>query len=196
MNFFTRSNIRLKNFIVYFKFFIIKKLQNNYPIFVISFFLSTLINFAHAQDENKGWHFLNWGLSESEVENAVNQYTKGFSEISKQVPKDAETPSITFKYEGSEVSCFFDKGLSKVKEIQHFNYPDSTQAAVAFDDFYYSLAEKLGETITIHDKRAQCKIMSWKFNFTRIKVLFYYSSVIGTKNKANHLELEMTYWRE
>jgi hypothetical protein len=177
------------------KFLIFRNLRSKTSPFLYLFLLFS-IPVVQAQTENKGWHFLTWGMSENEVEKAVDQYTKGNSKVFQKQSALNEKPSLNFSFEGTEVSCFFEKGLTQVKEIQHFDYPDSTQAAVAFDAFYYSLAEKLGETITIHDKRAQCKIMSWKFNFTRIKVLFYYSSILGTKNKANHLELEMTYWQE
>ncbi|GAB4340794.1 MAG: hypothetical protein OHK0038_20350 [Flammeovirgaceae bacterium] len=192
MNIIFANTLRLK-----IKFLILNTLLKKISFYITAFCVLCSNYFTYAQEPNKeGWHFLKWGMSEFEVEKSVNEYTKNKTVVEKKKSENGESSCLSFDYEGLKVFCFFDKGLSQVKEFQQFNYPDSIQAAIAFDGFYYSLAEKLGETITIHDKRTQSKVMSWKFNLTRIKVLFYYSSLLEPKNSSNRLEVEMTYWRE
>lgn len=142
-----------------------------------------------SQPENKGWQFLQWGMSEKEVETTVRQLT--------QQSPTWQANTLSFEYEGTGITCYFEKGLSRVVEKQAFQYADSAQAAQAFDNYYFLLAERLGEAITIHHKASCSKIVSWKFGSTRIKLLFTYAS--GTAHIATHsnqLQIEMSYWNE
>ncbi|MCS6833049.1 MAG: hypothetical protein NZ521_05715, partial [Flammeovirgaceae bacterium] len=93
-------------------------------IATVVFFLS-FFPLVWSQSENKGWKFLYWGMSEKEAEATVLQVTR-------QQPLWQENV-LSFPYEGVFVTCYFDKGLSRIVETQEFHYPDSAQTAQAFD---------------------------------------------------------------